>query len=101
LGTAEARRGFIAKVFSLAPRDVEPPYDETDKKVLAVPLPALREVVVFCRDSFQPALQSEYEKGGRTFLNNTLEEMRQYDVLKDWFSFENVVRRVGFQAGAE
>jgi len=87
---------FVNTAFSLVPEDVEPPYDDEKSPVVAISLPAKKEVLVLQREAFSPAVIGEFESQ-RLDMISALNQIRSWQIRKEWFGYENIKRRLGFQ----
>jgi len=99
----EANRQFITEVFKLVPEDVEPPYPAGPGPMAVVPVPAARQVFVVQRIGYRPAVLGRFEHAendkpaGRDELIYQLTQVRRYEAMVVWFSFDEIKRRCGFQ----
>lgn len=86
---------FMERAFSLTPESPEPPYPPSG--VATVTLPPSRQVLVFERAEYAPALESEYQSFGQTVLARLLMMSRQQRALMTWFQWDQVRQRVDWR----
>ena len=91
------RRYVHGKVFALVPRNVEPPYPAGPRMTAVIPVAALRAVFVVERIAYRPPVRIEYDDQ-RGMLAMMLMGIQRWDACRAWFSYENIIRRTGFQA---
>lgn len=87
------------KVFALVPRNVEPrnvglPYP--DRALAVVPVAPLQAVFVVERIDYRPPVRSEYDDK-RGMLALMLTEIEKWNARKAWFSYDNIIKRTGFE----
>ncbi len=97
LPTVSLREYFMGNVFSLAPKNVEPPYPEKPYALLDVPVPVTKEVFLFQRQDYRPLVQSEYEEGGRMVAMRYLSYAHSMQARALWFYLNDIVVRVGYE----
>jgi len=96
------REYIINKAFSVAPKNVEPPYPQDPPAVALVAVPALRQVAVIQRVGFVPAVASQFDDAtegqiGRAEITRFLTGARNYQAMREFFTFGSIARRMGFR----
>ncbi len=85
---------FFDKAFSLRPDDINGTWPRRGKRVVVIPLPAAKSVVLARRIDYRPALEQGFDAGQvRQDLTRTV----RIQAIRTWFDAENVARRTGFQ----
>lgn len=90
------RQALMNQVFSLVPAKPEGPEAQKPSAALTVPVAPLRTVAVVQRTEYEPPVADDYQKV-RAFLSASLQRLRTIGAIDTYFSFRNIVRRVGFE----
>ena len=87
---------FINHAFkTLAPEDLNKPYEKTSENAMSLPLKCENAVFLARRTNFIPATQQGFEKE-KDDLIFPLQRNQYILALREWFSLNNIVERTGF-----
>ncbi|MCE5327648.1 MAG: hypothetical protein LLG01_14680 [Planctomycetaceae bacterium] len=97
---AQTKRECLAKIhqqiFALAPKNVELPNAQTPEATTLLEMPLRQSVYVIQRVGYTPAQRSQFEAFSGELQRNLAMEQASL-ALRDWFAYNNLVKRTDFK----